>query len=255
MEWKSEITELSKIAIEGILEDKAKELSNKIEKSLKKANTVLETENNFVESHKNFTKGFQDGFKIGKLGSMIVIGFGILVVIFAIWTVKKETDFDRYNARIQKSAEVAEQNNKILEQIVDINSGNLSKYVNCYFSGFRAEKLYYWTVYNNSHEKLTLSKNFNSWLKGYESFDQNKWLDTLNEDDKINLKENMRNLGIIEKKVGDYMKQLDNKATFGEKAWAFMKDYRYPIIIIVFLIIGFLLGGYCQENRKLTIWR
>lgn len=254
-EWKSDVSEIARSVIEGVITEKTDNLCNKIDKSVNGANKVLEAQKGFVNNHSTYTKGFKEGLKAGKVSSMVIIAIGICIALFALWTVKKETDFDRYNAEIQKSAQVAEQNNQLMEQIVNINSENLSKYVNCYFSGFDAEKLYYWTVYNNSQDKFTLTKNFNEWLQGYETFDQNKWLNTLNDTDKQTMTANMRNLGIISQEVGHYMKQLNKDASFWEKAGAFMKDYGNFVAIAVFLIVGFAVGGYCQENTKIKIWK
>ena len=235
--------------------EKTGNLCSKIDKSVNNANKVMEAERGFVNNHSTYTKGFKQGLNAGKVGSMVIIAIGICIALFALWTVKKETDFDRYNVQIQKSAQVAEQNNQLLEQIVNINSENLSKYVNCFFSGFDAEKLYYWTVYNNSHDKVNINKDFNSWLYGYETFKQDEWLNTLDEANKQALTANMRNLGIVNQKVGYYMKQLNNDASFGDKIGAFMKDYKIPVIIVFFLIVGFALGGYCQEYSKIKIWK
>jgi hypothetical protein len=254
-QWSGDVSEIARIVIEGVMTEKTDNLCSKLDKSVTKANKVLEAEREFVNNHSTYTKGFKQGLKAGKVGSLVIIALGIFIALFAIWTVKKETDFDRYNTQIMKSAQIAEQNNKLMEQIVNINSENLSEYVNVFFSGVEAEKLYYWTVYNNSHDMININKEFNSWLNGYETFQQDEWLNTLDEADKQALTENMRDLGIIDQKVGYYMKQLKDDASFWDKAGAFMKDYKILVIIVISIIAGVALGGYCQENSKIKIWK
>ena len=255
MEWKSDVSEIARSVIEGVMTEKTDNLCNQLDKAVNGANKVLNAEREFVNNHSTYTKGFKQGLKAGKVGSMVIIAFGVFVALFALWTVKKATDFDRYNVQILKTAKVAEMNNELLEQIVNINSEYLSKNVNSYFSGIEAEKLYYWTIYNNSNEKININKDFNAWLYGYDTFNSKEWLNTLGEADKQALTENMRKLGIIDQEVGYYMKQLKEDATFWEKTGAFLKDYNTLVTIAISLIVGFALGGYCQENTKIKFWK
>lgn len=254
-EWKSDVSEIARSVIEGVMTEKTDNLCNQLEKAVNGANKVLDAEREFVNNHSTYTKGFKQGLKAGKVGSMVIIAFGVFVALFALWTVKKATDFDRYNIQIHKTAQFAEMNNELLEQIVNINSEYLSKNVNSYFSGIEAEKLYYWTIYNNSNEKININKDFNAWLYGYDTFNSKEWLNTLGEADKQALTENMRKLGIIDQEVGYYMKQLKEDATFWEKTGAFLKDYNTLVTIAISLIVGFALGGYCQENTKIKFWK
>lgn len=253
--WKDDLLNMANLTIQETFDHKTEELSKKINKAVNGANKAIESQKVFIKKQESFFQGFSQGAKLGKILSVVaVIGF-IIVALYGIFTVKNQANYDIYNTQIKQTASLAEQNNKILSQIIDINSENLSKYVNCYFSGVEAEKLYYWTIYNNANEKYNINKNFNEWLSGYETFKVDRWLNTLDESDKEKLRTNMRELGIIDQKVGFYMKQLKKDASFFDKAWAFLKDYNIPVLIVVFLLGGFLLGGYCQRNTIIKIWK